>query len=268
VRETAYAKINLALHVRERRSDGYHTLETLFAFVNSGDVLSAQFAEEDRVTTLGPFAAGIDDPFDNLVAKALAVLPRRQGLDVTLEKNLPVAAGLGGGSADAGAVFRMVEREFGLPDDWPERAAKLGADVPSCVRSRTVIGKGTGTDLDIGPGDLSGAPVLLVNPRKALSTAPVFAGWDGMDRGPLPLGTAREIALKGRNDLTDAAMALCPEIGQVMAALDVSDAYLVRMSGSGATCFALYENTAARDQALRRITEERPDWWLLAGEIR
>ena len=103
--ETAYAKINLALHVRSRRDDGYHELETLFAFVDAGDRLVARPAKEDRVTTIGEFAGGIDDPFDNLVAKALAALPRSSGLDVTLEKNLPVAAGLGGGSADAGAVF-------------------------------------------------------------------------------------------------------------------------------------------------------------------
>ena len=126
--ETAYAKINLALHVRERREDGYHTLETLFAFVDSGDTLSARTAEQDNVETIGEFATGIDNPFDNLVAKSLAALPRPQGLAITLEKNLPVAAGLGGGSADAGAVFRLVERLHGLPDDWQERAAKLGAD--------------------------------------------------------------------------------------------------------------------------------------------
>ena len=104
MQETAYAKINLALHVRKRREDGYHELETLFAFVDAGDTLSAHTAEQDQVTTIGEFAGGIDDPFDNLVAKALSVLPRPQGMSITLEKNLPVAAGLGGGSADAGAV--------------------------------------------------------------------------------------------------------------------------------------------------------------------
>ena len=116
MQETAYAKINLALHVRRRREDGYHELETLFAFVDAGDTLTAKVTEEDRVTTLGEFAGGIDDPFDNLVAKALSALPRPQGIDIILEKNLPVAAGLGGGSADAGAVFRLVERLHGLPD--------------------------------------------------------------------------------------------------------------------------------------------------------
>ncbi|MEM6586716.1 MAG: 4-(cytidine 5'-diphospho)-2-C-methyl-D-erythritol kinase, partial [Pseudomonadota bacterium] len=133
--QTAYAKINLALHVRERRADGYHVLETLFAFVDAGDTLTAKIADQDSLQTFGPFAQAIDNPMDNLVARALAALPRPQGLVVTLEKNLPVAAGLGGGSADAGAIFRMVEELHGLPGDWQTRAARLGADVPSCVRS-------------------------------------------------------------------------------------------------------------------------------------
>ena len=271
-RKTAFAKINLALHVRERRGDGYHELETLFAFVDAGDTLSAKPSDEDRVTTIGEFATSIDNPFDNpfdnLVAKALAALPRPQGLDITLEKNLPVAAGLGGGSADAGAVFRLVEQLHGLPDDWQERAARLGADVPSCVASEMVVGRGTGTELEPIQNDLKGTPVLLVNPRVPLATGPVFKAWDGKDRGPLPQGTAREIALAGRNDLTAPALDLAPEIGQVLRELEFGDTWLTRMSGSGATCFALYETKAARDHALRRITTERPDWWLLAGELR
>ncbi|UAB77285.1 4-(cytidine 5'-diphospho)-2-C-methyl-D-erythritol kinase [Erythrobacter sp. SCSIO 43205] len=270
--ETAYAKINLALHVRKRREDGYHELETLFAFVDAGDTLSAQTSEQDQVTTLGEFAAGIDDPFDNLVAKALSVLPRprdfEQGLNITLEKNLPVAAGLGGGSADAGAVFRLVERLHGLPDDWQERAAKLGADVPSCVRSETAIGRGTGTELEPLEDDLKGTPVLLVNPRITLSTASVFKAWGQKDLGPLPEGTARDIAEQGRNDLDEPAFALCPVIPEVLAELAKDNAWLTRMSGSGATCFALYEEESARDDALKRLKTERPDWWTLGGKLR
>lgn len=266
--ETAYAKINLALHVRKRREDGYHELETLFAFVDAGDRLSAKSAEQDRVTTLGEFAGGIDNPFDNLVAKALSALPHKQGLDITLEKNLPVAAGLGGGSADAGAVFRLVEREHGLPDDWLERATKLGADVPSCVRSETAIGRGTGTELETLDDDLGGTPVLLLNPRVPLATGPVFKGWDGQDRGPLPTGSARQIALEGRNDLTAPALELCPVIRDVLDALETDKPWLARMSGSGATCFALYDDEAARDEAAQRIKGEHPDWWQLAGKLR
>ncbi|MEO0418053.1 MAG: 4-(cytidine 5'-diphospho)-2-C-methyl-D-erythritol kinase [Pseudomonadota bacterium] len=266
--QTAYAKINLALHVRERRADGYHALETLFAFVDAGDTLSAKIAEQDSLQTHGEFASGIDNPFENLAARALAALPRPQGLAVTLEKNLPVAAGLGGGSADAGAVFRIVEQLHGLPDDWQERAAKLGADVPSCVRSEMAIGRGTGTELTEVENDMKGTPVLLVNPRVPLSTGSVFKTWDQVDRGPLPTGSARTIALEGRNDLDAPALALCPVIGEVIAALEGTKAWLARMSGSGATCFALFDTEEQRDAAKARINEIHPRWWMLGGCLR
>ena len=302
ITETAYAKINLALHVRRRRDDGYHDLETLFAFVDAGDVLSAAPAAQDSLHVVGEFsgllATGLpslgggvggggsapsaaehphpDPPppggggmFDNLVARALNALPRPQGLAVTLEKNLPVAAGLGGGSADAGAVFRIVGAMHGLPDDWRERAARLGADVPACVESETCIGRGTGTDLMPVENDMAGTPVLLVNPRIPLATGPVFKAWastgDGVDRGPLPQGTASQIALEGRNDLEAPAIALCPAIADVLAALRAAHPTLARMSGSGATCFALYDSTAQRDAARAAIPG---DWWTMAGQLR
>jgi 4-diphosphocytidyl-2-C-methyl-D-erythritol kinase len=268
MQETAYAKINLALHVRRRREDGYHELETLFAFVDAGDTLSAHTAEQDQVTTIGEFAGGIDDPFDNLVAKALSALPRSQGMSITLEKNLPVAAGLGGGSADAGAVFRLVERLHGLPDNWQGRAAKLGADVPCCVRSETVIGRGTGTELESIENDLAGTPVLLLNPRVPLATGPVFKAWDGEDFGPLPFGTARQIAEKSGNDLTEPARSICPQIADVLEELARDDSWKVEMSGSGATCFALYSDVEERDKAARRIKAAYPTWWQLAGKLR
>ncbi|MEO0591619.1 MAG: 4-(cytidine 5'-diphospho)-2-C-methyl-D-erythritol kinase [Pseudomonadota bacterium] len=268
MRETAYAKINLALHVRERRSDGYHELETLFAFIDAGDTLTAKIADQDSLQTFGPFAGNIDNPLDNLVARALATLPRPQGLAVTLEKNLPVAAGLGGGSADAGAVFRMVENLHGLPEDWRERAAKLGADVPSCVRSEMAIGTGTGTELTDLENDLAGTPVLLVNPSVPLATGPVFKAWDKQDRGPLPTGSARTITLEGRNDLATPALAQCPEIGDVLAALNATEAWLARMSGSGATCFALFDTLDQRDAAQAQIAASYPQWWMLGGKLR
>jgi 4-diphosphocytidyl-2-C-methyl-D-erythritol kinase len=263
--EIAYAKLNLALHVRARRADGYHELETLFAFVDAGDVLTARPSVLDEVHTLGEFVGALADPFDNIVLKALTALPRAEGLAITLEKNLPVAAGLGGGSADAGAVFRLVERSHGWPDDWAARAARLGADVPACVRSETCIGRGTGTELEALESDLAGTPVLLVNPRVALATGPVFKGWDGVDRGPLPTGSVRAIALAGRNDLEAPAIALCPAIAEVLAALSTTPAWLVRMSGSGATCFALYASEAERDAAAAAMPAQ---WWRLAGKLR
>jgi 4-diphosphocytidyl-2-C-methyl-D-erythritol kinase len=268
MRETAYAKINLALHVRGRRHDGYHELETLFAFVDAGDELTARRSERDELNVVGEFASQLADPFGNLVARALTSLPHSGGLSITLEKNLPVAAGLGGGSADAGAVFRMVGEEYGLPVDWRRRAARLGADVPACVDSVTCVGRGTGTELEAVENDLAGRPVLLVNPRVPLSTSAVFAAWDGEDRGALPQGPTSKIAGEGHNDLEAAAIALCPQVAEVLAALGGTNAEFVRMSGSGATCFALYRSTDVMRQAAEALASEHAGWWQMAGNLR
>ena len=266
--ETAYAKINLALHVRRRRDDGYHELETLFAFVDSGDRLTARPAERDELRVVGEFADQLADPFGNIVAKALATLPRPGGLSITLDKSLPVAAGLGGGSADAGAVFRLVRAVHGLPEDWRERAARLGADVPACVESVACVGRGTGTDLEAVEDDLAGTAVLLVNPRLPLATGPVFDAWDGIDRGPLPEGPASLIAREGRHDLEAPAIALCPPIADVLTSLRQTEAELVRMSGSGATCFALYWRHDVMRKAAETLAFAYPEWWQMQGELR
>ena len=266
--ETAYAKINLALHVRRRREDGYHELETLFAFVDQGDTLTASPAAQDVLHVKGEFAGALDNASGNIVMQALTMLKHVPGWAVGLDKRLPVAAGLGGGSADAGAIFRMVQRWGGLPEDWRTRAARLGADVPACVESQACIGLGTGTELLPVENDLAGMAVLLVNPRLPLSTGPVFKGWDGADRGALPSGSAREIALAGRNDLEAPAITLCPQIADVLAALGETGPLLARMSGSGATCFALFERHDVRDMALEMIASRHPEWWCLAGGLR
>jgi 4-diphosphocytidyl-2-C-methyl-D-erythritol kinase len=268
VKETAYAKINLALHVRRRREDGYHEIETLFAFVDAGDELTAQRSERDELRVVGEFASQIADPFANLAAKALTSLPHSDGLAITLAKSLPVAAGLGGGSADAGAVFRIVREEFGLPEDWRRRATRLGADVPACVESVACVGRGTGTELESVENDLAGMPVLLVNPRVPLSTAAVFAAWDGADRGPLPSGPASKMAADGRNDLESAAISLCPEVAEVLAALRQTDATFLRMSGSGATCFAVYRSTDVMREAADDLAREHSGWWQMQGHLR
>ena len=271
ITETAYAKINLALHVRGKREDGYHEIETLFAFVDAGDRLTARSAETDRLETVGEFAATLDNPFDNLVSRALTSLPRPRGLHITLEKNLPIAAGLGGGSADAGAAFRIVEQLHGLPDDWEERATRLGADVPACVRSEMAIGRGTGTDLAPVKNDMAGMAVLLVNPRIPLPTGPVFKAWSesgGEDRGALPKGSARKIAAKGRNDLREPAVSICPAIEEVLCKLAGTEPWMAEMSGSGATCFALYESSEHRDRAARVLAELEPHWWQMVGLLR
>lgn len=268
LRETAFAKINLALHVRRRRDDGYHEIETLFAFVDQGDLLTAKRSKSDRVATLGEFAGEIKNPFDNLVSKALSVLPRDEGLEITLEKNLPVAAGLGGGSADAGAVFRIIRDTHGLPDDWHDRATRLGADVPACVDSVACVGWGIGERLTPVENDLAGTAVLLINNRTPMPTGPVFKAWDGMDRGALPSGSAAKIATEGRNDLEVPAVGIAPQIETMLELLRNGPTSLVRMSGSGATCFALYDNAAECADHAAQIAADHPDWWQMKGFLR
>ncbi|SFR78903.1 4-(cytidine 5'-diphospho)-2-C-methyl-D-erythritol kinase [Sphingomonas jatrophae] len=266
--ETAYAKLNLALHVRRRREDGYHELETLFAFAKDGDTLSATMADTIRLEVVGPFAAAIAG--SNLVLRAAEALAEvagaGHGAHLVLTKNLPVAAGIGGGSADAAAALRLLARLWGV-DPADERigaiAASLGADVPACLRSETAFGTGKGEALAEVPLDLAGTPALLVNPRVPLSTGPVFAGWDGMDRGPLD--PARSLH-DGRNDLEPPARALVPEIGAVLDLLGRQPGVtLARMSGSGATCFALFDDAEAMAAAERAMPA---GWWTLATTLR
>ena len=270
ITEPAPAKINLALHVRARRADGYHDLETLFAFCRDGDLLSVEEAETDRLRIVGPFADGLSTT-DNLVLAALASMRRLASttippLAINLTKNLPVAAGIGGGSADAAAMIRLLDRTYVHNGDGKELVlanAHLGADVGACIVGRTRLGRGTGTDLHMAPDDLADCPVLLVNPRIPLSTGPVFKAWDQVDRGPLPEGSAREMALAGRNDLEEPAIRLCPIIADVLAALRQTNPWLARMSGSGATCFALYDSPVGRAAASAQIRAAHPGWWCL-----
>jgi 4-diphosphocytidyl-2-C-methyl-D-erythritol kinase len=164
-------------------------------------------------------------------------------------------------------VFRLVREAYGLPDDWRERAARLGADVPACVESVACIGRGTGTDLEAVENDLAGTPVLLVNPRVPLATGPVFVAWDRVDRGPLPEGPASRIAREGCNDLEAPAISLCPPIADVLAELRQGEAELVRMSGSGATCFALYRSHDVMRKAAEKLALRHPDWWQMSGHL-
>ncbi len=277
MKETAYAKINLALHVRRRREDGYHELETLFAFVDAGDVLTVAEAEADSLTITGEFGEGLSSGPDNLVLQALnfmrgMVWPGTTPippLAIHLEKNLPVAAGIGGGSADAAAMIRLLDRHYVRNGDMKElviASSHLGADIGACIVSMSRIGTGLGWELAMpAVDDVSGTPVLLVNPRVPLSTGPVFKAWDGEDRGALPEGPASRIAREGRNDLEAPAISLCPVIAEVLAALADTAPWLARMSGSGATCFALYETLDARDAAQAAMPRE---WWTMAGRLR
>ena len=270
--ETAFAKINLALHVRRREDDGYHAIETLFAFAEDGDRLT--LAEVPGLEAIGPFAAGLTEG-DNLVTRAAEAYAALTGTPVAgfrLDKQLPVAAGIGGGSADAAAALRLLCTRDGLdPNEARIRAlaADLGADVPACLGSRPVRGEKRGDSLIPLEGVPSGMALLLVNPMRPLATGPVFAHWDGLDRGPLGQGDPIAAAGAGRNDLETSAIAILPVIGEILTLLDEQDGVvLARMSGSGATCFALFDHEASRDAAANRIAALHPDWWLMRTKLR
>ena len=263
-REIAAAKINLALHVRRRRPDGRHDIETLFAFCTDGDKLSGETANELSLTLGGSFAGDVSAD-DNLVLKAAQALREQAGVDagarLHLVKTLPVASGIGGGSADAAAALRLLTSMWGLDPGYAQQVAPaLGSDVPACLLSMTARGSGAGDELELADAGVSGLPVLLVNPGVPLSTRAVFAAWDGVDRGPL--GDWRA----GRNDLEPPAIALVPEIAEVLEWLRGQDgATFARMSGSGATCFALFDGEQSRDSAEAAVP---PRWWRLATFLR
>jgi 4-diphosphocytidyl-2-C-methyl-D-erythritol kinase len=265
-REIAPAKLNLALHVRGRLPDGRHAIETVFAFCTDGDVLSGEAADEISLALTGQFAAQLRDREENLVIKAARALSAATGITkgaaLTLEKSLPVASGIGSGSADAAAALRLLTSLWQVdPKLAQEVAPGLGSDVPACLLSLPMRGQGAGDELTaIDLSDVSGTPVLLVNPREPLSTADVFARWDGKDRGPL------EDWREGRNDLEKAAIALVPQIETILAWLSAQPGVtLTRMSGSGATCFALFGSEEARDAAVEAVPRE---WWRLSTFLR
>ncbi len=276
----APAKVNLALHVRRRRDDGYHDLETIFAFTEFGDKLTGTAADALTLTAEGEFAGAVGAA-DDLVLRAAWALAEAAGVAdgaaLMLTKRIPVAAGLGGGSADAAAALRLLNRLWGL--DWPlarlaELGSALGADVPACVFGTPQLGYGRGEVLMPYTGaagantpgaTLAGTPILLVNPRIAMPTGPVFAGWDRVDRGPLdaalPLADLR-------NDLTTPASAINATLTRVLTALDEVGAALSRMSGSGATCFGLFADAASCEAARDRIATAHAEWWSVATTLR
>jgi 4-diphosphocytidyl-2-C-methyl-D-erythritol kinase len=265
-REIAPAKLNLALHVRGKLPDGRHAIETVFAFCTDGDLLSAEPSDELSLEISGPFAAQLNGSDDNLALKAARALAEAAGVKagaaLTLEKRLPVASGIGGGSADAGAALRLLTSLWRIdPAHAAAVAPNIGSDVPACLLSLPARGVGAGDELTpVDFPDISGTPVLLVNPRVALSTAEVFAAWDGTDNGPL------ENWRDGWNGLEAAAIGLVPQIETVLAWLTAQPGVqIVRMSGSGATCFALFESEQARDSAAELVPRE---WWHLATFLR
>jgi 4-diphosphocytidyl-2-C-methyl-D-erythritol kinase len=283
--ENAPAKVNLTLRVLRRRHDGYHEIESLVAFADFGDRLSFSRGGDLTLTLHGPSAAAAGEGDDNLVLKAARALAARRPEIVlgafSLEKLLPVAAGLGGGSADAAAALRLIADANGIARDDPAlyAAARVtGADVPVCLDLRPRIMRGIGEVLS-APLSLPQLPAVLVNPSVALATKAVFAGWKPAVALPAALDLAAIAKLTSRdelldllamqaNDLEDPAIALKPVIADVLSALrGLPGCSLARMSGSGASCFALFATAAAAHEAAKILCAKFPNWWVQAGAL-
>lgn len=282
--ETAPAKVNLALHVTGRQPDGFHSLESLVVFAEVGDDLSMCEAKADGLKLTGPFAAQITPGQSNLVARAVKAFRARwpevlpDGLEFTLTKNLPVSAGIGGGSADAAAALRLLARHFGANIEFSalsELALDLGADVPACLLSETCRVSGVGQNIE-PVRDFPACHLLLVNPLKPIATADIFRGLKSRDNPPLPPlpDPPGPISMLGlwlqgtRNDLQQTAIELLPEVADLVAALSATPGSIIaRMSGSGATVFSLYASGALAHQAAHDMREKFPNFWVTAAPV-
>jgi len=274
---SAPAKVNLFLHLRGRRADGYHLLESLAVFPAVGDRLTAAPGPGLSLEITGPFGAGLAAEPDNLVLRAARALAAVHGMEpeaaLTLEKHLPVASGIGGGSSDAAAALRLLAQLWGVA--VPEGLAlTLGADVPVCLGApRPQLMAGIGERLSPAPA-LPQFWMVLANPGVAVRTGAVFAAVERRDTPPGPPppegGFADFPALRNwlaacRNDLQAAAVSVCPAIAEALAAL--GDAPLARMSGSGATCFAIHADEAGAGAQAARLLRKHPDWWVTAAPV-
>jgi 4-diphosphocytidyl-2-C-methyl-D-erythritol kinase len=280
--ERARAKVNLDLLITGRRPDGRHELDSLVVFAPVHDRLIVQEAAGLELKVRGPFAELVPGSTANLVLRAARTLARDAGVvpraRLVLDKRLPVAAGLGGGSADAAAALRALNRLWRLGRDEAalrELAKPLGADVPVCVASRPARLRGIGERLEPVP-PLPALPLLLVNPGVPVPTGDVFRrfvlGTPPTDRGPLPETLSFPVLLRwleaGRNDLEGPAIALAPVIGEVLGQLRRLPGCLVaRMSGSGATCWALFANASDLEAAAGTLAVARPVWWIATGTV-
>lgn len=277
----APAKVNLTLHVTGKRADGYHLLDSLVAFAGVGDTLELAAADGLTLTLAGPTAAALAADDDNIVLRAARALAAAAGIApraaITLTKRLPVAAGLGGGSADAAAALRGLTRLWGLnmaEGDLHALGLTLGADVPVCLAARPTTMTGVGEGLSPAPA-LPPAWLLLVNPRRPLSTPAVFKARTGGFSAPQPLtepptdAHALAVALAARrNDLTQAAISLEPVIADMLALIAAQPGCLLaRMSGSGATCFGLFADAATAKPAAAALTATQPGWWIAAAPL-
>ncbi|MGR9322386.1 4-(cytidine 5'-diphospho)-2-C-methyl-D-erythritol kinase [Rhizobium leguminosarum] len=281
ISEEARAKINLALHVTGQRPDGYHLLDMLVTFTDHGDRLDFMRSPTDEFTLSGRFGETLaGDGCTNLVLKARDLLREAIGplafpVRIQLEKNLPVASGIGGGSADAAATLRGLMRLWGtsLPEEaLAALALKLGSDVPMCLASRPLIARGIGEKIEPVP-ELPVLAMVLANPLKGVSTPEVFRQLATKNNPALSLPPSRPLAADwlaaiaaARNDLEPPARELVPEIAAISAMLQANGALLTRMSGSGATCFGIFATMAAAEDAAAALHDARPDWYFQATE--
>jgi 4-diphosphocytidyl-2-C-methyl-D-erythritol kinase len=281
-RRRALAKLNLYLHVVGRRADGYHLLDSLVAFAEVGDEIIAEAAPALSLQLAGPYAAALSEaPSANLVwraAEGLAAHAKREAAAaLTLVKNLPVASGIGGGSSDAAATLRALASLWDISvseDELAALGARLGADVPVCLLGRAAWLGGIGERVAPAPA-LPECAVLLANPGVGLATREVFAARRGafsaparFDATPSDASGLAALLAERRNDLSDAAVMLCPVIADVLARLALlPGALLVRMSGSGATCFALFATLDRAEAAAQELRAERGDWWIVAARL-
>jgi len=267
----APAKINLSLHVTGQRADGYHLLDSLVVFAEIGDRVRVTPAETTHLTVTGPRAAGVPTGGDNLVLRAAALMDAPP-LAIALDKHLPAAAGIGGGSSDAAATLRAIAEVTGRPLPDPAAAATLGADLPVCLAARPARMRGVGGRIDPVP-PLPPVFLVLVNPAVSVPTPAVFAALATKTNPPMPetmpawphaAALAAWLADQ-RNDLEPPARALAPEIVAALAALSAcAGCLLARISGSGATCFGLFETDIAAAAAARQIAAQHPTWWCQA----
>jgi 4-diphosphocytidyl-2-C-methyl-D-erythritol kinase len=274
----APAKVNLALHVTGRRADGYHEIETLAVFATVADRLTAREAAATGLSVSGPFAAALSGEPGNLVLRAEEALRAEIGSPVPgiafhLRKNLPVASGIGGGSADAAAALIALKAIWNLPADCDlgAIAGMLGADVPMCLASAPLLARGAGERIE-RVAMARTLPCVLVNPGIAVSTRDVFSALVRRDNPPmenLPAGGPDiDWLRRQRNDLEAPAMTLCPQIGTVIGVLEArAGNRLARMSGSGATCFGLFATIAEAEAAAAEIRSIEPLWWCVATEL-
>jgi 4-diphosphocytidyl-2-C-methyl-D-erythritol kinase len=277
LRERAPAKVNLTLRVVSRRADGYHELESLVAFAELADVVTFDPDAPPDIEVTGPFAAATGPAGENLVLEAARLMRVDRGR-FTLEKNIPVAAGLGGGSADAAAALRLIARQRSTDTDNPrirDAARRCGADVPVCLVPKARIMRGIG-DVLSPPVSVPALPALLINPGVELATRDVFAAFDETTGSARSIGDVpTELAgfvdwLKHYdNDLTRAAISRVPMIADILSVLKGEPGcQLARMSGSGATCVGIFGSADQMRLAADRLQSQHPEWWVFATTLR